>query len=344
MQSIAVNPPPMTTTRLPAWPGYGRPRVAVLRYSRPVDHALGVFVRDAELVGVVAAGGHDRGVEAALSQVVQGEVAAEGLVALDLRAEAPDGLVFGLEDFLLGQAVFRDAVAEHAARLRVALEDGRVVAGDLEVVGGGHARRPGADDGDTLAGLGLRLERQRRLDAVLLRREDDVAGVAVAVADRDRLVHLVAAAVLLAWRRADAAQDRGERDGALEDARRLAEAAFGVGLEEARDVDVARALVLAGRQAVGVVVAEDQLQVGPAEAADLVGLGLHDHARYRPRGRTRWPGDRRRRSRPRTCGRRRSPAAWARSTASGLRCRWPGRLRGSSGPRFRRPRGRRSRA
>ena len=36
---------------------------------------------------------------------------------------------------------------------------------------------------------------------------------------------------------------------------------LGVRLEEARDVDVARALVLAGRQAVGVVVAEDQLEV-----------------------------------------------------------------------------------
>ena len=34
-QSIDVNPPPMTTTRLPAWSGYGRPSVAVRRYSRP---------------------------------------------------------------------------------------------------------------------------------------------------------------------------------------------------------------------------------------------------------------------------------------------------------------------
>src|SRR5207248_11154857 len=37
-------------------------------------------------------------------------------------------------------------------------------------------------------------------------------------------------------------------------------------------------LVLAGRQAVGVVVAEDQLEVGPPEAPDLVGLGLDLHA------------------------------------------------------------------
>ena len=54
---------------------------------------------------------------------------------------------------------------------------------------------------------------------------------------------------------------------------------LGVGLQEARDVDVAGALVLAGRQAVGVVVAEDQLEVRPAQAADLLGLGLDLHLR-----------------------------------------------------------------
>ena len=59
---------------------------------------------------------------------------------------------------------------------------------------------------------------------------------------------------------------------------------LGVGLEEARDVDVARALVLARRQAVGVVVAEDQLEVRPAQPADLLGLGLDLHLRLaRPR-------------------------------------------------------------
>ena len=45
------------------------------------------------------------------------------------------------------------------------------------------------------------------VDALRLRLQDLVAGVAVAVADRDRLVHLVAAAVILARGGADAAQD-----------------------------------------------------------------------------------------------------------------------------------------
>src|SRR4029078_3031433 len=104
------------------------------------------------------------------------------------------------------------------------------------------------------------------------------AGVPVGVADRDRLVDLVAPAVLLARRGADAPEDRRERDRPLEDPGGLAEVALGVLLHEARDVDVARALVLARRQAVRVVVAEDQLEVRAAEPADLLGLGLNDHA------------------------------------------------------------------
>ena len=125
---------------------------------------------------------------------------------------------------------------------------------------------------------GLLVEGQRWLDAGRLGLQHLVAGVAVAVADGDGLLDLVAAAVLLAGRRADAAEHRGEGDGALEDARRLDEVTLGVGLEEARDVDVAGALVLAGRQAVGVVVAEDQLEVGLADLAQPRCLRPHDHA------------------------------------------------------------------
>ena len=273
-QSIAVKPPPTTTTRVPVVARVrqaerGRPQVL-----EAVDDAVGVLVGDAQLVGVVAADGDDDRVEALVLQVVEREVLAQLLVAAHLAAEAGDGLVLGLEDLDLGQAVLRDAVAEHAAGGGVALEDRHVVAGEQQVERGGHAGRAGADDGGATPGRGLLLERQRRVDVLVEHRPQDlVAGVAVAVADRDRLVHLVAAAVLLARGGADAAEDAGERDRALEDAHRLAPVGLGVGLEEARDVDVARALVLAGRQAVGVVVREDQLEVRPADPAQLVGLG-----------------------------------------------------------------------
>ena len=137
----------------------------------------------------------------------------------DLAAEAGDALVLGLEDLDLRQAVLRDAVAEHPAGRRVALEDGHVVAGEQQVVGGGHAR-PGPEPmtATRRPGRRLALERDGRLDVLVEHRLDDlVAGVAVAVADGDRLVDLVAPAVLLARRRADATEHRRERDRALED-------------------------------------------------------------------------------------------------------------------------------
>ncbi len=203
----------------------------------------------------------------------------ERLARLPAPAEPRDRLVLGLEDLDLRQAVLRDAVAEHAARHRVALEDRHVVAGDQQVVRRGPSRRPGPDDGDPTPGARLDLEGHRWIDAVVEHRlQDLVAGVPMRVADGDRLVHLVAPAVLLARSRADAAENRRERDRPLEDARRLAPVGLRVLLEEARDVDVARALVLAGRQAVGVVVREDQLEVGAAQPSDLLGLRLDLHA------------------------------------------------------------------
>src|SRR5664280_2056871 len=254
-----------------------------------VDDPVGRVVGDVDLVGFVAPGGDDGGVEAVGLEVVQVEVRAQRLVADEVAAELPDGLVFGVEDLGLGQPVLRDAVAEHSAGLRVALEDGHVVAREEQVVGRGHAGRPGADHGHTLAGLGRSLEWQRRLDALFLRRQDLVAGVAVAVSNGDRLVHFVAAAVVLARSRADAAQDRREGDRPLEDAGGLPELALRVGPQKARNVDVAGAFVLAGRQAIGVVVAEDQFEVGPPQPPDLFGLSADHHFRL---GRAR-AGDRR---------------------------------------------------
>ena len=243
-----------------------------------VDDAVGVLVRDAQLVGVVAADRDDDAVEALVLEVVEREVLPQLHAAAHPAAEARDGLVLGLEDLHLRQAVLRDAVAEHAAGGGIPLEDRHVVAGQEQVERGAHARRAGADDGGAAAGRGLLLERQGRVEALVEHRPQDlVAGVAVAVADRDRLVHLVAPAVLLARGGADAAEDAGERDRALEDPHGLPPVGLRVRPQEARDVDVARALVLAGRQAVGVVVREDQLEVRPADPAQLVGLGADHH-------------------------------------------------------------------
>src|SRR4051812_11683412 len=99
-----------------------------------------------------------------------------------------------------------------------------------QVERGGHARRPGADDRRRPTRRRLALERQRRILALVEHRlEDLVAGIAVAVADGDRLVHLVAPAVLLARGGTDAPEDAREGDRPLEDARALAPVGLGVG-------------------------------------------------------------------------------------------------------------------
>ena len=299
-----------------------------------VDDAVGVLVRDAQLVGVVAADGDDDGVEALVLEVVEREVAPEPHVAAHLAAEAGDGLVLGLEDLDLGQAVLRDAVAEHAAGRRVALEDRHVVAGEQQVVGGGHARRPGADDRGAAPGRGLLLERQRRVDVLVEHRAEDlVAGVAVAVADRDRLVHLVAPAVLLARGGAHAAEHGGERDRALEDPGRLAPVGLRVGLAGSPGCRCGSGTcsgTAAGSRRCGPR-RSARGSSGAAGASPRSGSGRP--CRPRPGASTRSAASPRPRPRPRTSGRRRSPAAWARSTGSGSRSRCRGRPRGSSGPR-----------
>ena len=109
---------------------------------QPVDHSVPVLVGDAQLVGVVAADGDDDGVEALHGQVVEREVLPKLRVADHLAAQSGDRFVLGFQDLNLGQAVLGDAIAEHAAGRRVALEDGHVVAGQEQVERGAHAGGP----------------------------------------------------------------------------------------------------------------------------------------------------------------------------------------------------------
>ena len=242
-----------------------------------VDDAVGVFAWNAEVVGVVAADRNDDAVVALRLQVGDGEVATEHLAALEAAAESRDRLVLTVEHLNLWQSVLRNAVAQHAAWLWIFLEDGDVVSGNEQVVRGRCAGWARADYRNALPCLWLQFEWHRWIEIFIPHcLQHLVAGVAVAVANRDRLVYLVATAVILAWRRADATEDAWEWNGAFEDARRLAELRLSVRLQESRNVDVARALVLAWRQAVGVVVAEDQLKVGAADLANAIGLRRYD--------------------------------------------------------------------
>ena len=300
----------------------------VVEVLERVHHPVRVLAGDAELVRLVAADSDIDRVVALLEEVRHVEVAAEAHVRLQRGAQLPDVVELAVHP-CLREAVLGDPVAQHAALLRLGLEHVAVVAAQLEVVRDAHAGRAGTDDGHAAPGVGLLGPRDRcgRVDL-----EHAVRAVSMRVADRDGGVDLLAPAVRLAWRGADAAEDGREGKRALEDARRLLPVAQRVLLQVAGDVDPGGALELAGRQAVGVVVAEDELEDHAPVLDEPVGVGGDDHSRLdlwcRRRSACRPdPRPRRRRS-----GTPRTAPASARSRASGRRCRARDRPGGSSVP------------
>ena len=115
-----------------------------------VHGARKVFSRDAERPPDVSADADEGGLEALLLQVGELDVAAQAGVVADLDALLLDELGLAADD-VAGQAVLGDAHVHHAARHGQVFEDGGGVAQTGQVVGGGEAGRPGADDGHLLA-------------------------------------------------------------------------------------------------------------------------------------------------------------------------------------------------
>ena len=104
---------------------------------------------NAEATALRRAGGEEDGLEALLLEVAQGEVAAHDGVEPKLDAEPDDPVDLGAQR-LARQAVLGDADGHHAAGDRHRLEDRDAIAEAGEVVGGRHAGRSAADDGDAL--------------------------------------------------------------------------------------------------------------------------------------------------------------------------------------------------
>ena len=106
-----------------------------------VERGLG-----ARQTGAVAAPGadaHEDGVHAGFEQALEGDLAAQADAVDEPYAGLPERFELALEH-RLGQAERRDAVAQHAAGLVVAVVDGHGVAGAGEIPGGrqaGRARR-----------------------------------------------------------------------------------------------------------------------------------------------------------------------------------------------------------
>src|SRR5664279_914600 len=147
---MAVLPPPTTTTA-PASTG-SSPRLTCLRK---------VVAGYAELAAAGRACGQEDRVVLGL-EIGQGEVAAHGVVELELHAQTHDPLDF-LPNHGSRQAVFGDADGHHAARYGHRLEDGHEIAEAGQVVGGRHSGRSAADDGDLLLAPLLRRDDGRKL-------------------------------------------------------------------------------------------------------------------------------------------------------------------------------------
>ncbi len=150
-------------------------RIAQGYFPQEIDHgddAGGVFSLDAHGHALVGADAQVDGVKAVCEQPLDGHVGAERLVGLKLHAHVPERLHLGIEH-ALGQPVFGDAVAQHAAGMGQGFKDRHRMSLEGQVVSIGQAGGAAADDRDPLAG-----SRQRLLGAQPLL-DGDVADEAV---------------------------------------------------------------------------------------------------------------------------------------------------------------------
>ena len=199
--------------------------------------------RDVRALADVRADGEKCGIEVALAHVV--EDAGDLRVALEGDPEVEDPLDLGVQH-VARQPVARDAKAHHASGHRPGFTDRHRVPAARQLIGGGQARRAGADDQHALA---ARLGVERELPATPYRL---VAEEALDAVDADGLVELASIAGGLAGVVADASHDRRQRVVADELAPRgLVVTGLRV-VEPLLDVLARRTGVVARRQAVNV--------------------------------------------------------------------------------------------
>ena len=138
--SIAVLPPPYTTTRRPSCGA-----LLGLHAAEQRDRVEDLRSRAGGDVGALAevrTDGEEDGVEPARPHLV--EDARHGAVQLHVDTEVDDALDLGVEN-VAGEPVRGDPEAHHPARPRPGVVDRHRVAETDEVVGGGEARRPRSD-------------------------------------------------------------------------------------------------------------------------------------------------------------------------------------------------------
>jgi len=139
-------------------------------------------------------------------QIIERDVLADTHIAADIHPDRADD-VHVLVDDVVGQAVFGNAPAGHAAGLGKGLENRHGMALLRQIEGGGEAGRAGADDGDFLAGGGRRFAN----GGADLPWRHLIHDVALEPADGDRVAFVTRGAGGFAFVRAHPAADAGKR-------------------------------------------------------------------------------------------------------------------------------------
>ena len=152
------------------------------------DHVFGCLALQAQLFVVVGADGDIHRIKAALD-IRHGQIFSDGHAGVDGDAGGQD-IVDVPVQYLLGQAIVGDAIAQHAAQLGPLLVHRDLVPHQGQVIGGRQTAGAAADDGHRLA----RLRGLFRHGGVL----PVVHGKALQPADIHRVVHHTAAALGLA--------------------------------------------------------------------------------------------------------------------------------------------------
>src|SRR6185503_19126337 len=214
-----------------------------------LDHAVLFDARRFEIAAARHADGQEDRFEALGAQLGEPERRRQRPRRFESYAEREDLVDLGADEGAR-KAVLGNAEAHHAAGLFGRVEDGHGVAAQRQIVRGGKAGRPGADDrnpartaprrrrmkrqrlhrqmagidvalGDGLAAQPILRVGTRRFDAVLLGEK------ALQGADGDRRVDRAAAAGVLTGSGADAPADGGEWIGRARDEERFLDASFG---------------------------------------------------------------------------------------------------------------------
>ncbi len=156
----------------------------LFQQSQRVDHLAAVHRRNVEVVAHLRADREERGVE--IPRLRFGEYVVDAVVARDRHAHRLDALDL-FQEAVAGQAIRRDAVMHHAARLGARIADFHVMSHAPQVIRAGQATGSGADDQNSLARWRL------RGDLPVLG-VGEIAQKPIQRMDRDRLVQMLAIA------------------------------------------------------------------------------------------------------------------------------------------------------